>query len=149
MTLTATIDNQDFTIEGDWVADIHEMHTKFGVNRVVQDLTPAQLKEYLKFRLDMVQEEVKETIDAFEAKDASEVVDGLIDAIVFAIGTLDAFNVDAYEAWARVRDANMAKEPGIKEGRPNPFGFPDLIKPAGWTAPTHEDNVGLIAEALK
>ena len=140
--------NIDFTVEGDWVADIQDMHTKFGVNRVVSTLSNAQLKDYLKFRLDMVQEEVKETLDAFEAKDAQEVVDGLIDAIVFAIGTLDAFNVDAYEAWARVHEANMAKEPGIKPERPNKYGFPDLIKPEGWVAPTHEDNVGLIARAF-
>ena len=149
MTLTATVDGQDFTIEGDWVADIHEMHTKFGVNRVVQNLTPEQLKQYLDFRIKMLAEELKETQDAFAEKDADGVVDGIIDLCVFAIGTLDAFNVDAYEAWARVRDANMAKEPGVKEGRPNPFGFPDLIKPEGWTAPTHVDNVGLIGEALK
>ena len=149
MTLTATIGDQNFTIEGDWVADIHEMHTKFGVNRVVQNLTPEQLKQYLEFRIKMLAEELKETQDAFAEKDADGVVDGIIDLCVFAIGTLDAFNVDAYEAWARVRDANMAKESGVKEGRPNPFGFPDLIKPEGWTAPTHVDNVGLIGEALK
>ncbi len=138
----------DFTIEGDWAADIHDMHTKFGVNKVVETLTDAQLRDYLKFRLDMVQEEVSEAHEAYAKKDADGVVDALIDAIVFAIGTLDAFNVDAYEAWARVHAANMAKEPGVKPGRPNPYGFPDLIKPEGWTAPTHEDNVGLIPRAF-
>lgn len=139
----------DFTIEGDWVADIHDMHTKFGVNKVVDTLTDAQLRDYLKFRLDMVQEEVHEAAEAYAKKDADGVVDALIDAIVFAIGTLDAFKVDAYEAWARVHAANMAKEPGVKPGRPNPYGFPDLIKPEGWTAPSHEDNVGLIPRAFK
>ena len=139
----------DFTVEGDWVADIHDMHTKFGVNKVVETLTDAQLKDYLKFRLDMVQEEVYEARAAFQMRDADGVVDALIDAIVFAIGTLDAFNVDAYEAWARVHEANMAKEPGIKPERPNKYGFPDLIKPEGWVAPTHEDNVGLIPRAFK
>jgi predicted HAD superfamily Cof-like phosphohydrolase len=139
----------DFTLEGDWVADIANMHAKFGVNEVVAKLSKEQLRDYLKFRLDMVQEEVYEARNAFVLKDADGVVDALIDAIVFAIGTLDAFNVDAYEAWARVHEANMAKEPGVKEGRPNPYGFPDLIKPQGWTPPTHEDNLGLIAKALK
>jgi predicted HAD superfamily Cof-like phosphohydrolase len=139
----------DFTLEGDWVEDIRDMHAKFGVNKVVATLTDAQLHDYLKFRLDMVQEEVKEAHTAYAKKDADGVVDALIDAIVFAIGTLDAFNVDAYEAWARVHDANMAKEAGIKPERPNKYGFPDLIKPAGWVAPTHEDNVGLIPRAFK
>jgi predicted HAD superfamily Cof-like phosphohydrolase len=68
----------------------------------------------------------------------------LIDLCVVAIGTLDAFNVDAHTAWDRVLEANMNKEVGIKESRPNPLGLPDLIKPAGWTAPTHADNVGLL-----
>lgn len=138
----------DFTIEGDWVADIAAMHKKFGVNEVVNNLSPQQLKDYLKFRLDMVQEEVNEAHQAFTSKDADGVVDALIDNIVFAIGTLDAFGVDAYEAWARVHTANMAKEPGIKPERPNKYGFPDLIKPAGWTPPSHEDNVGLIPRAF-
>lgn len=138
----------DFTIEGDWVADIHDMHTKFGVNKVVNTLSNEQLRDYLKFRLDMVQEEVSEAHTAYAEKDADGVVDALIDAIVFAIGTLDAFEVDAYEAWARVHGKNMEKEPGVKPGRPNPYGFPDLIKPEGWTAPTHEDNVGLIPRAF-
>ena len=138
-----------FTVEGDWVADIQKMHTKFGVNKVVKTMSDAQLSQYLRFRLSMVQEEVNEAQVALLQKDADGVVDALIDAIVFAIGTLDVFDVDAYEAWARVRDANMEKEPGVKEGRPNPFGFPDMIKPAGWQAPTHEDNVGLIPRAFK
>lgn len=138
----------DFTIEGDWVADIQEMHAKFGVNRVVSTLSDAQLRDYLKFRLDMVQEEVTEAHTAFTNKDADGVVDALIDAIVFAIGTLDAFEVDAYEAWARVHEANMVKTPGIKPERPNKYGFPDLIKPEGWTAPTHHDNVGIIPRAF-
>jgi hypothetical protein len=132
-----------------WPADIANMHAKFGVNPIVRDLPPEKLKTYLKFRLDMIQEEVNEARAAFDAKDADGVVDALIDAIVFAIGTLDAFDVDAYEAWNRVHRANMAKSPGVKEGRPNPFGFPDLIKPEGWTAPSHEDNVGLIPRAFE
>jgi predicted HAD superfamily Cof-like phosphohydrolase len=132
-----------------WPADIAEMHEKFGVNKVVNGLSSEQLKTYLKFRLDMVQEEVTEAHTAFDAKDADGVVDALIDNIVFAIGTLDAFGVDAYAAWNRVHAANMAKNPGVKEGRPNPYGFPDLIKPAGWTAPTHVDNVGLISKAFE
>jgi len=132
-----------------WPADIQDMHTKFKVNEVVQGLSNEQLKSYLKFRLDMVQEEVSEAHKAFADKDADGVVDALIDCIVFAIGTLDAFNIDAYTAWNKVHCANMVKQPGVKPGRPNPYGFPDLIKPEGWTAPSHHDNVGLLPRALK
>lgn len=129
-----------------WPTDIEDMHTKFGVNKVVDTLTNEQLKTYLKFRLDMVQEEVTEAATAFNDSDADGVVDALIDNIVFAIGTLDVMGVDAFKAWNEVHAKNMEKSPGVKEGRPNPYGFPDLIKPAGWTAPSHLDNLGLLSK---
>jgi predicted HAD superfamily Cof-like phosphohydrolase len=67
---------------------------------------------------------------------------------VFAIGTLDVFGVDANKAWDAIYEANMSKEPGVKPGRPNPFGLPDLIKPADWQGPDHEGNHGDFANAL-
>ena len=76
------------------------------------------------------------------AGDAEEIVDGLIDLCVVAIGTLDAFNVDGNKAWDEVLKANMQKEVGVKESRPNPLGLPDLIKPEGWEAPSHKGNYG-------
>ena len=141
---------------GDWVGDIAEMHDKFGVNAVIRHLPKEQLLTFLKFRLDFLQEEIDEmklAYDSFAAgtgtlKDADEVVDALIDLSVVAIGTLDAFEVDAYTAWTRVWDANMEKEPGVNPNRPNPLGLPDMIKPAGWTAPSHADNIGLLDKLL-
>ena len=133
-----------------WAKDISDMHAKFGVkewfeaNKDNKDL----MDKYLRFRLSMCKEELDETLDAIDNKDPEEIVDGLIDLCVFAIGTLDVFNVDANKAWDDVYKANMSKSPGVKEGRPNPFGLPDLIKPDGWTAPSHEDNHGDIANAL-
>ena len=35
-----------------------------------------------------------------------------------------------------------SKEVGRKETRPNPLGLPDLVKPEGWEAPSHEGNHG-------
>jgi hypothetical protein len=135
----------------DWANDIYMMHQKFGVkewfekNKDDKDL----MAKYLRFRLKMCMEEMNETIDAalFD-RNPEEVVDGLIDLCVFAIGTLDVFGVDANEAWDRVYEANMAKSPGVKPGRPNPFGLPDLIKPSGWTPPTHDGNHGDLDKAI-
>ena len=134
-----------------WVADINKMHDNFGVhdwcqkNRGDKEL----MAKYLRFRLKMCMEEMNETIDAavFD-NDAEETVDGLIDLCVFAIGTLDVFGVDAWDAWNRVYMANMQKEVGVKPGRPNPFGLPDLLKPTGWTPPSHEGNHGDLNVAL-
>ena len=134
----------------DWANDIYMMHNKFGVkewfekNKDDKDL----MATYLKFRLSMCQEELGETLDAIDNKDPEEIVDGLIDMCVFAIGTLDVFGVDANKAWDAIYEANMSKEPGVKPGRPNPFGLPDLIKPADWQGPDHEGNHGDFANAL-
>jgi len=43
----------------------------------------------------------------------------------------------------------MTKEVGEKPERPNPLGIPDLIKPEGWQAPSHEGNHGLIPNSHK
>jgi hypothetical protein len=129
----------------DWVNDIEVMQDKFETlewvfnNKENKD----KLKAFLKFRIDFLQEELDETKKAYETMDGEEIVDGLIDLCVVAIGTLDAFGVDAYKAWDEVLKANMSKNVGVKEGRPNPLGLPDLMKPEGWTAPSHEGNHGI------
>lgn len=145
-----------FTVEGDWVQDIAEMHTKFGVNPVIRNLSREHLTTFLKFRIDFLMEELTELSDefalieagTFDNKAADNTVDALIDLCVVAIGTLNAFDVDSYEAWARVREANMSKNPGVNPTRPNPLGLPDMIKPAGWTAPSHSDNIGLFQKLI-
>lgn len=135
---------REVTMSDNWVNDIEDMHDKFGVhdwfqaNRGDKDL----MQKYLMFRMLMIGEEYQETLSAINNSDAEEVVDGLIDMCVFAIGTLDVMGVDANEAWNKVYNANMAKSPGVKPGRPNRFGLPDLLKPSGWTPPSHEGNHG-------
>lgn len=126
-----------------WVRNIAAMHQKFGVNPVIRNLDKEKLKAFLEFRINFLHEELTEMRDADKAED---VVDALIDLCVVAIGTLDAFEINSDVAWERVHQANMSKEAGIKPERPNPLGLPDLIKPAGWTAPTHADNVGLLSK---
>lgn len=139
----------------DWVQDIADMHDKFGVNPVIRQLDREKLRTFLKFRIDFLREELTEMEDALmlgdqdPAKAADDTVDALIDLCVVAIGTLNAFDVDSYEAWNRVHAANMSKNAGVNANRPNPLGLPDLIKPAGWTAPTHRDNVGLLERVFK
>ena len=127
---------------GDWVKDMNDMHAKYGVHEWVKN-NPDKLKKFLEFRLNFLQEELDETQQAaFVYDDPEEIVDGLIDLCVVAIGTLDAFGVDANAAWDEVLKANMAKEVGVKPERPNPLGLPDLMKPEGWQPPSHEGNTG-------
>lgn len=136
----------------DWVDDIHKMHEKYKVHDWValRELNNEQelLQKFLDFRVKFLQEELDETAAAIKNGDPEEIVDGLIDLCVVAIGTLDAFDVDSHKAWNEVLKANMAKEVGVKESRPNPLGMPDLIKPDDWEAPNHEDNHGLLTHTF-
>jgi hypothetical protein len=134
-----------------WFHDMVVMHQKFGVNKWMDEekvSKNSRLNEYMKFRIGMMQEELDETKVAFENKNEEEVVDGIIDLCVFAIGTLEVFGVDANKAWDQVYHANISKEVGIKEGRPNPLGLPDLVKPEGWEGPSHEGNHGNISDSF-
>jgi len=139
-------------MSNNWAKDINEMHKKFGVHKWVQAQERSslyhKLNKFINFRMKMVQEEVDETNKAIEDKNPEEIVDGLIDMCVFAIGTLDAFGIDANKAWNQVMNANMSKTPGIKSTRPNPLGLPDLIKPKDWKGPDHKDNHGILSNSL-
>jgi len=137
----------------DWFSDMKAMHQKFGVNTWMKQQIDAgnidTLRKYLSFRLLMINEELAETFSAALVQgDSEEVVDGLIDLCVFAIGTLEVLGVDAHKAWDTILNANMAKEPGVKAERPNKFGLPDLIKPLGWKNPNHKGNHGDIPMIL-
>ena len=130
-----------------WAEDMNRMHKKYGVHEAIEKLDRKELRAYLSFRVRFLQEELDELKEATKPMvpiDAEETVDALIDLCVVAIGTLDAFGVNAYEAWNQVLAANLNKEVGVKESRPNPYGLPDLIKPEGWTPPDHSGNYGKI-----
>ena len=129
------------------ITNVEDMHHKYKVHDWIE-ANPDKLGELLKLRMRMLTEEYAETMDAYLQGDAEEVVDGLIDLVVIAIGTLDIVGVDPFEAWDQVYDANMSKEVGVKSGRPNKLGLPDLVKPLDWKAPCHELNLGKLPDIL-
>ena len=132
-------------MSSNWVNDIRLMHEHFGVTDWMDDLkNETKFDEFLAFRLRFLQEELDETMKAWKEGDCEEIVDGLIDLCVVAIGTLDAFNIDSNKAWNNVLKANMSKNTGVNKTRPNALGLPDLIKPIDWEAPTHKENHGLL-----
>lgn len=119
------------------IFDVQDMLHKFGQS--TDKMTDYQREAFLQFRIAFMQEEINEMKSADCPED---VVDAIIDLMYVAIGTLELFKVDTQLAWDTVHDANMAKIPGFNENRPNEFGFPDLIKPAGWKPPCHKGNTG-------
>lgn len=125
-----------------WFDDIWMMHEHYGFHPVFEGLDEETRAKYLKFRADFLQEELTELYDNIDSPE--DVVDALIDLCVVAIGTLDAFGVDGHAAWERVLKANLSKEVGVKETRPNPLGLPDLVKHETWKAPDHTGNHGTL-----
>ena len=103
----------------------------------------------MKLRMRMLAEEFNETLQAYLQGGAEEMIDGLVDLCVIAIGTMDIANVDADRAWKSVLTANLSKTPGVKPGRPNPLGLPDLIKPDDWVSPSHRGNHGDLERIIK
>lgn len=128
----------------DWVKDIHDMHAHYDMHAAYSKFDDEKKKKFLEFRANFLQEELDEMKEAIADNNPEEIVDALIDLVVVAIGTLDAYNIDAYRAWDVVLKANMNKKAGIKEGRQNPLGLPDLKKPENWQPPSHEGNYGTL-----
>ena len=93
----------------DWANDIYMMHNKFGVkewfekNKDDKDL----MATYLKFRLSMCQEELGETLDAFDNKDPEEIVDGLIDMCVFDVLSVAIWLASNYVCFTGVLCTNV------------------------------------------
>ena len=129
--------------------DISMLQDFYEIPAAMDKLTLEQKKEFIKFLFNFLQEEVNEGVEAISEKDGDGVIDALIDLIVVAGDTLITLGVDFDKAWKSVLKANMAKTVGVKEGRPNPLGLPDLIKDLTiWVASSHVDNLGDFQRAL-
>ena len=86
-------------------------------------------KKVRNLRMDLIEEEVNETLWALQENDMVEIADGIVDSIVVLIGTALTYGIDLEEIWNEVHKTNMAK--GL--GKINENG--KKMKPEGWTPP--------------
>lgn len=113
--------------------DIAEMHDRFWKN--VKCKPSVVDKESLLARADFIQEELDEFREAVLAGDYLEQIDALVDIAVVTKGTAVMMGIRWKYHWDEVHRANMMKEVGVNEKRPDmPF---DLTKPRGWIGPNH------------
>lgn len=150
----------------DMVRDIELFHQKFGLTYVGRPRAlPPELSE---FRRKFLKEELDEyktathraeyhvallqtqlsmpgIYDVYDPDQVAEqlehALDGLVDLVYVAIGTAYLHGFNFREAWRRVHEANMKKvraERAVDSTRGSTF---DVIKPPGWTAPSHKDLV--------
>lgn len=122
-------DNKPYlTIDSHVFIDIDRFQRYFGVDK--HEMTDQRLLGQIEF----LEEELAELRAAYTEGNAHETVDGLIDLIVVAAGTLKMVRANSMLAWSNVMEANMRKAPGTNAKRPNSGGV-DLIKPEGWRPP--------------
>ena len=111
-----------------WQRDVKEFHEKFGFTseprpKIASDLTR-------KFRQMLIQEEVRETMEALNNGDMVEIADGIADSIYVLLGTAVSYGIDLQPIWDEVQRSNMAKVEGAERGdgtKPR--------KPSDWCAP--------------
>jgi predicted HAD superfamily Cof-like phosphohydrolase len=141
----------------DPIVDIEEFHKKFG--HTYEGKPRALTGELADFRTKFMYEELDEynvamaslrglLADPREAKDEAAItellehmLDALCDLVYVAIGTSYLHGFNFREAWRRVQHANMQKvraERAEDSKRGTAF---DVVKPPGWTAPSHTDLV--------
>lgn len=104
---------------------------------------PGVLSSYLYLsRIRFLCEEIREFDDAHKARDIEGCLDGMIDLIYVASGTLHLMGFSASrqaEAFKRVHKANMKKVKvrSVKESKRGTLW--DVKKPQGWKAPDLRD----------
>ncbi len=94
-------------------------------------------------RFRFLTEECDEYLNAAAEGDIVGAVDGLLDTIYVALGTLWQMGIPVQACWDAVQTANMAKVKGVTK-RGNKI---DAVKPPGWTGP-EQTIAKLIGEAV-
>lgn len=150
-----------------FLRDVLDFHEKFGIrrgdsNQVSQKLT----EEEIRFRIGFLLEELNETMVAFGLQkdvadketlrnfitkveieegnyDELEIIDGLLDIIYVAFGTLDLMHLSEEQIrdhQSEIQRANMSKERSINADDPRSKrkNSLDIVKPEGWEGPNHE-----------
>jgi len=121
-------------------SDIQEMHKKFNLGNGYEDKPHLLNKELADFRLKFLQEELNEPIAAQSREDLPEVIDGLVDLVVVALGTAELMGINWELHWNEVKRANMAKRRITAEevATSKRKSSSDLVKPEAWIAPDHK-----------
>lgn len=96
----------------------------------------------------LIMEEVNELVEALDKKDSEEFVDALGDISWLCIKLMYQVDVNPYQVFRQIGEANLSKVRGIKTTRDNSKGF-DVIKPNGWIGPDHNNNHGMLDEIFK
>lgn len=113
--------------------DVEQFHVALDIP---VGITPAIRRPEL--RAELIREEARETVEAIEAGDLVEAIDGLCDLLCVTYGAAVEFGIDLAPFWDEVHRTNMAKQ----GGRVRDDG--KRLKPEGWEPP---DIAGILRSA--
>ena len=93
----------------DWTQDIHEMHNHYGIHEAMKKLSKQDLRAFLRFRINFLQEELDELKEAMNNNDLLEVADALTDILYVTYGAGHAFGINLDKCFDEVQNSNMSK----------------------------------------
>ena len=93
--------------------------------------------------VNLITEEYKETIEAFENKDIVELADGLIDMVWVIMGMCNSCGINFEEVWQEVKASNMSK---FVDGKAIKNEKGKIMKPESYFKPNIKKVLGLIKD---
>lgn len=121
--------------------DVGRFHRKFGLDSVSENgAAPREVPDDLmQFRIEFLEEELREFKDAYAEGDEAKMADALVDLVYVALGTAHLKGFPWQQLWRAVQKANMAKVRARRDGSDSVRGSQyDVVKPPGWKAPDIE-----------
>jgi len=109
--------------------DVRRFQRRFGW---AHPPTPRFLSYGLIERFDLIDEERREMLAAFDTHDLPAAADALVDLVYVVLGLAALMGLPWQQLWDDVHRANMRKHRGVKPERGHTH---DVVKPPGWVGP--------------
>jgi len=116
---------------------VADFHKKFGLDPTEQPDFP--FEEIWILKNNHMQEELNEIRAAAINGNLEEYFDGLIDLVYVALGAAYLSGLPFDEGFKRVHEANMKKVRALRQEDSKRGSTYDIVKPAGFVAPTLTD----------
>lgn len=126
-----------------YFTDVGEFHEKFDLPVAGKTMPALLAYDIFMFRLKFLQEELNEFLLAHLENDLEKCGDALADLVYVALGTAHMMGLPFEEIWNEVQRANMLKEraKGANDNRSKRSHQLDVVKPEGWTPPSHREAI--------
>ena len=122
-----TSDTRTFDMERSAELDVFDFMKAIGQDTPVSPAIPDE--EIIKLRVNLIEEEYDELMDAIRMGNLIEIADACADLVVVVVGTAIAYGIPFSDVWDEVHRTNMAKVSGpVREDGKR-------LKPEGWTPP--------------